>query len=149
MLNATDVRRLLDSEPFLPFWVRLKDGSRVPVSRPDELAMPGDSMLMMHRGVRRLRLDEVESVSIDEDSEKRQMTLKAIRDLYHAEPFIPFAIRLTDGRSIMVRSREFFAAAPTGRTVTVYQPDGSFNVIDLLLVSDLEVAPPQLTEQGG
>jgi hypothetical protein len=31
------------------------------------------------------------------------------------------------------------ASAPSGRTVTVYQPDDTLNVVDLLLVTDLEV----------
>ena len=32
-------------------------------------------------------------------------------------------------------------SAPSGRTITVYQPDDTLNVIDLLLVTDLEVKP--------
>jgi len=32
-------------------------------------------------------------------------------------------------------------AAPSGRTLSVYQPDDTVNVIDLLLVTDLEVKP--------
>jgi len=47
-------------------------------------------------------------------------------------------MHLADGREIPVRHREFVMALPTGRTVIVAQPDGSFNVIDLLLVTDLE-----------
>jgi hypothetical protein len=30
-------------------------------------------------------------------------------------------------------------AAPSGRTIVVQQPDDSLNIIDLLLVTDLEV----------
>lgn len=33
------------------------------------------------------------------------------------------------------------ASAPSGRTVIVYPPDDSFNIVDLLLVTDLEVRP--------
>jgi hypothetical protein len=33
------------------------------------------------------------------------------------------------------------ASAPNGRTIIVYQPDSSFHVIDLLLVTDLEAKP--------
>jgi hypothetical protein len=32
-------------------------------------------------------------------------------------------------------------AAPSGRTVIVYQPDDSMNIIDMLLVTDLEFKP--------
>ena len=32
-------------------------------------------------------------------------------------------------------------SSPSGRTVSVYQPDDTLNVVDLLLVIDLEVKP--------
>ena len=70
------------------------------------------------------------------------MTIENLRDFYDAKPFLPFTIHLADGRGIEVRQRDFIATAPSGRTVTVYQPDDSLNVIDLLLVTDLEVEPP-------
>lgn len=69
------------------------------------------------------------------------MTIQQVRDFYEAKPFQPFIIHLADGREIPVRSREFMMAAPNGRTIIVYQPDSSFNVIDLLLVTDLEAKP--------
>jgi hypothetical protein len=67
------------------------------------------------------------------------MTIEQIRNLYDAQPFAPFVMHLADGRQIAVQHREFMAASPTGRTVVVYQPDGVANIIDLLLVTDLEV----------
>jgi hypothetical protein len=48
-------------------------------------------------------------------------------------------MHLADGREISVAHREFLASAPSGRTVIVFQPDDSFNIIELLLVTDLEV----------
>jgi len=67
------------------------------------------------------------------------MTVEQLRRLYEAEPFSPFLIHLADGRKITVRRREFLATSPSGRTIIVYQPDDSFNIIDLLLVTSLEV----------
>lgn len=67
------------------------------------------------------------------------MTIEQIRRLYEAQPFRPFTMHLADGRQLPVVHREFMASAPSGRTVIVYQPDDSFNVVDLLLVTDLEV----------
>jgi hypothetical protein len=67
------------------------------------------------------------------------MTLSQIRNLYEAQPFQPFVIHRADGRAVPVHHREFLASAPSGRTVIVYQPDDSFNIVDLLLVTDLEV----------
>ena len=69
------------------------------------------------------------------------MTIEQVRHFYDAQPFKPFVMQLADGRSIPVMHREFMASAPSGRTVTVYQPDDSMNVIDLLLVTDLEIKP--------
>jgi hypothetical protein len=62
---------------------------------------------------------------------------------YAAEPFRPFVLHLADGREVAVPHREFLAASPSGRTIIVYQPDDSWNVIDLLLVTDLEFKPPR------
>jgi hypothetical protein len=67
------------------------------------------------------------------------MTIDKVKQLYDAAPFMPFVIHLADGRKIPVKHREFMAAAPSGRTIIVYEPDDSFNIIDLLLVTSLEV----------
>ena len=50
-------------------------------------------------------------------------------------------MHLADGRHIPVLHREFLMPSPSGRTVVVYQPDDSLNIIDLLLVTDLEIKP--------
>lgn len=69
------------------------------------------------------------------------MTIEQMRAFYNAQPFRPFVIHLADGREVPVDHREFMMAAPSGRTISVYQPDDTLNVIDLLLVTDLEVKP--------
>ena len=69
------------------------------------------------------------------------MTIEQLRNAYSAQPFRPFIIHLADGREIPVRHREFMMAVPSGRTVVVCQPDDTLNIIDLLLVTDLEIAP--------
>jgi hypothetical protein len=73
------------------------------------------------------------------------MTIEKLRVLYDAQPFRPFIMHLADGRQIPVQHREFIAGAPSGRTVVVFQPDDSMNIIDLLLVTDLEVKPEAKT----
>ena len=67
------------------------------------------------------------------------MTIEQFRQLWKAEPFRPFTVHLADGRGIPVSHQEFVASSPSGRAIIVYQADDSFNVIDLLLVTDLEV----------
>jgi hypothetical protein len=68
------------------------------------------------------------------------MTVEQLRQVWKADPFQAFTIHLADGRSIAVNHRDFLASSPSGRTIIVYQSDDSFNVIDLLLVTDLEVS---------
>jgi hypothetical protein len=69
------------------------------------------------------------------------MTIEKIKAFYNAQPFIPFVIHLADGRALPVVHREFLASSPSGRTITLYQPDDSMNIIDLLLVTDVEIKP--------
>ena len=69
------------------------------------------------------------------------MTIEKLREFYQATPFRPFVLHLADGQEIPVVHREYFAAAPSGRTLAIYQPDDTFNLIDLLLVTDIEVKP--------
>lgn len=67
------------------------------------------------------------------------MTTKEFRQMYEAKPFRSFSVHLADGRRIPVRHQEFAMLSPSGRTVIVYQPDDSFDVIDLLLATSLRV----------
>jgi hypothetical protein len=69
------------------------------------------------------------------------MTIEQVRAAYGAQPFRPFIIHLADGRQIPVASREFILTVPSGRTIVVCQPDDTLNIIDLLLVTDLELKP--------
>ena len=69
------------------------------------------------------------------------MTIERVRELYDMQPFRPFVIHLADGREIPVVHREFMLTAPSGRTIVVCQPDDRLNIIDLLLVTDLEIKP--------
>ena len=70
-----------------------------------------------------------------------QMTIEHLRNVHQARPFRPFAIHLADGRTLDVPHAEFLSHSPTGRTVIVYHGDESFSIIDLLLVTELEVRP--------
>ena len=77
------------------------------------------------------------------------MTTEHVRTLYSAQPFQPFTIHMADGRSISVPHQEFLALGPTGRSVFVYRPDESFHIIDLLLITDIEVTSPLLGAGNG
>jgi hypothetical protein len=69
------------------------------------------------------------------------MTIEQLRNVYNSQPFRPFVMHLADGRAIPVHHREFIVTVPSGRTIVVVQPDDTVNIIDLLLVTDLELKP--------
>jgi hypothetical protein len=66
------------------------------------------------------------------------VTTDKFKATLHTEPFVPFVVHLAEGRSIPVNHREFAILAPSGRTVVIFQPDDTMNMVDLLLVTDLE-----------
>ena len=69
------------------------------------------------------------------------MTIERLKELYEAQPFRPFLIHLADGRKLSVQHRDFIMAVPSGRTIIVAQPDDTVNIVNLLLVTDLEIKP--------
>ena len=67
------------------------------------------------------------------------MTTDAVSTLHQAHPFRPFVIRLGDGQALPVDHPEFLSYSRNSRTMTVYSKDGSFEIVNLLLVTGLEV----------
>jgi hypothetical protein len=67
------------------------------------------------------------------------MTIEQPRNVVDARPFRPFAIHLADGRRVPVHHREFLPTVPSGKTVVVCQPDDTLNILDLPLITDLEI----------
>ena len=68
------------------------------------------------------------------------MKISEIRNLLHAEPFRPFLVHVADGGRIPVKHEDFVALAPTGREMIVYQPDGDHQIVDVMMVTRLEVS---------
>ena len=69
----------------------------------------------------------------------RVMKIEEVRKLLHAQPFRPFHIHVADAGRIPVKHEDFVALAPTGRELIVYQPDGDYQIVDVLLVTRLQV----------
>ena len=67
------------------------------------------------------------------------MTTTELYKIHTTRPFIPFYIRLGDGQRLPVLHPEMLAYSPKSRLATVYLKDGSFEIVDLLLVTGLEV----------
>jgi hypothetical protein len=70
------------------------------------------------------------------------MTAEQLRAMREANPFRPFTIHLADGRSLPVPHRDFVSQSPGGRTIIVYRAEEAFSVVDLYLVTELEVQAP-------
>ena len=73
------------------------------------------------------------------------MTVQQLDNIHRAQPFRPFTIHMGDGRAFEVSHPEFLSRSPSGRTVIVYGPEENFSVLDLLLMTELEIRPPRKT----
>jgi hypothetical protein len=76
------------------------------------------------------------------------MTIEQLRKLHQARPFEPFDLRLADGRSIPVNHPELLSFSTTGRTIALGVPDGTIEIVDLLLVTSLKPRPPASGRRG-
>lgn len=68
------------------------------------------------------------------------MTIEQLRAAHQTVPFRPFTLRMADGRSFDVPRPEYLSMSPTGRTVIVYGNDDEFAILDLLLITAIDVA---------
>jgi hypothetical protein len=71
----------------------------------------------------------------------KAVTFEQLRRVIDATPFRPFTLHAADGRRFHVPHREFLSHTPGGRTLIVYddQDDEAFSILDLLLVTEIEV----------
>lgn len=69
------------------------------------------------------------------------MTNDQFRSTLRQMPFRPFTIRMADGRAFDVVHPDFVAQSPSGRTAIIFQSDESYSVLNLLLMTELEVSP--------
>ena len=68
------------------------------------------------------------------------MTINELRNTLNAQPFKAFLLHTADGRSLPVPHPDYLFVTGGGRTVIVNSMvDTSFTIVDLLLVTRLEV----------
>jgi len=71
------------------------------------------------------------------------MTKEHLRSVRDATPFVPFTIRLADGRSFLIQHRDYLSLPPAehgGRIAVVYNATGNgFSLVDSLLVTEVTV----------
>jgi hypothetical protein len=67
------------------------------------------------------------------------MTKEAIKQQLEANPFRPFTLRLTDGRTCEVPAPDFASLSPSGRTLVVYTLDGDgVRLLNVALITEIE-----------
>ena len=76
------------------------------------------------------------------------MNIKKLMELHQARPFRPFAIHAADGRSFAIPHNEFLAFDPDGDTLVAYQPGGGLSILDLELITELELLPANGKPKG-
>ena len=67
------------------------------------------------------------------------MKIAKIRQVLHAQPFQPFWIHLADGGRVPVEHEDFVAVDPAGREMIVYLKNSSHQIMDVMLVTRLEM----------
>lgn len=76
------------------------------------------------------------------------MTVQQLKNVHGTKPFRPFTVHMGDGRSFRVDHPEFLSHSQSGRTIVVHQPDESFSILDMLLVTELELHSPVQPMRG-
>ena len=76
------------------------------------------------------------------------MKIEKIRQALHAEPFRPFWIHLADGGRLQVQHEDFVALEPAGREIIVYQSDNSHQIVDVLMITRLQVKGKNGVQHG-
>ena len=69
------------------------------------------------------------------------MTSEQLKDVMNVQPFWPFTIHMADGCVFLMKNRDYVSRSPSGRTMIVFEDNESFSILDLLLVTELEVHP--------
>lgn len=78
------------------------------------------------------------------------MTMEQLRKAVHADPFQPFTICLADGRQFRVNHPELvLAPRDANRTFVVAQRGEDYSVLDLLLVTSLDLIKPAKRHRKG
>ena len=68
------------------------------------------------------------------------MTKEALSTAIHRIPFQPFVLGLADGRTLRVPHQDFISMHPTGRTVIVYGQNEDLEILDVMLVTSLQMS---------
>jgi hypothetical protein len=76
------------------------------------------------------------------------MTIEQFKKRLNTKSFQPFTIRTADGVRVYVPHPEFVALSPGGRTIVAASGEDEFEIIDLLLVTALEIGKETKRRNG-
>jgi hypothetical protein len=68
------------------------------------------------------------------------MRVSEIREVLRKQPFRPFRIHLADGREFPIDYVDFLLISRTERSIVVADLNGSFEIIDPVMVTSLSVS---------
>jgi hypothetical protein len=68
------------------------------------------------------------------------MTRQVLRKAMERRPFRRFSVRLTDGEFVPIKSDHSAAVHPKGETMVIFEEDGSYRIIDIALITELQTA---------
>jgi hypothetical protein len=67
------------------------------------------------------------------------MDIGGVREAMTRQPFLPFQLRLADGRSLPISHPDFITVSPNNRRVVVFTPpDDAMSVVEPLLIVSIE-----------
>src|SRR5436305_11213941 len=113
-----ELSRFLRRKPFEPFFVVLKDGLRLEVTRRLQLGF-GYSQFgyagsmqgpLFQRPLRDIVSVEGGDVELEEPPEGRAVTIEQLRATQKAQPFLPFTLHLSDVRSCRIDHPDFISS---------------------------------------
>jgi hypothetical protein len=147
---SDEIRTKRNAIPFEPFVIRTKRGERYRVRQPEYVAIApwnGTIAVRGRRGTEIVRADEVEAVE--------PMGLGAggligrIREHRRRRPFLPFAVRTTDGRLMVVPARNWIAFSPDFRAIAVWNGDqNAITALSEQSIAGLEPVPVDEARDG-
>ena len=70
------------------------------------------------------------------------MNLDELRAAIMATPFQDFVLHLADDRGIPIVGRDFILLSPVGHSATIYQRDGTLDLINTSLITGLKYEAP-------
>lgn len=70
------------------------------------------------------------------------MNAEESREFKHTQPFLPFVVRTSDDRSLIVRHPDFIAIGPNSFLLTIYDDTGH-HLVNMVQITSIHVLEPR------